>query len=74
MFVGDNGVSDDNNRCEGARFAGQWPAASRWVTGVGGTEGGARLYNISEKAWDGSAGGFSDRCYYPRSCRGRSPP
>ena len=44
--TGDNGVSDDNDQCKGGRFAGQWPAGSVWVTGVGGTAGGARLYAL----------------------------
>ena len=56
---GDSGVTPDSGSCTGGRFAGQWPAGSPWVTGVGGTETG--LLGGAEKAWGGSAGGFSDR-------------
>jgi hypothetical protein len=56
--TGDSGVTPDAGSCTGGRFAGQWPAGSPWVTGVGGTESG--LVG-GEKAWGGSAGGFSDR-------------
>ena len=37
---GDAGVANDDGQCPNGRFAGQWPAGSPWVTGVGGTEGG----------------------------------
>jgi len=57
---GDSGVADDDGGCQNGRFAGQWPAGSPWVTGVGGTEGFA-----PEGAWAGSSGGFSDRWPLP---------
>eukprot|EP00037_Helgoeca_nana_P031921 m.411251 g.411251 ORF g.411251 m.411251 type:complete len:612 (-) comp28606_c0_seq1:105-1940(-) len=60
--TGDSGVTPDAGSCTGGRFAGQWPAGSPWVTGVGGTESG--LVG-GEKAWGGSAGGFSDRWARP---------
>lgn len=56
--TGDYGVTDQGS-CPKNRFQGQWPAASPWVTGVGGTEGGN--VDTPEHAWGGSAGGFSDR-------------
>ena len=56
--TGDNGVGADEGSC--TRFCGQWPAGSPWVTGVGGTTG------STETAWDGSAGGFSDRWPIPQ--------
>lgn len=56
---GDSGVTPDDGFCKNGRFAGQWPAGSPWVTGVGGTE--FALLSKEESAWGGSAGGFSDR-------------
>lgn len=56
---GDSGVAPDDGECKNGRFAGQWPAGSPWVTGVGGTEGGSTTE--PEVAWSGSSGGFSDR-------------
>lgn len=56
---GDSGVAPDDGICKNGRFAGQWPAGSPWVTGVGGTEGGSTTE--PEAAWGGSSGGFSDR-------------
>lgn len=60
---GDAGVANDDGQCPNGRFAGQWPAGSPWVTGVGGTEGGSDT--VAEDAWGGSSGGFSDR--WPRA-------
>jgi tripeptidyl-peptidase-1 len=52
---GDSGVAGPGGgRCE--RFCGQWPTASPFVTGVGGT-----TQDSPETAWQGSGGGFSDR-------------
>jgi len=56
---GDSGVANDDGSCSNGRFAGQWPAGSPWVTGVGGTEGGSTT--DPEMAWSGSSGGFSDK-------------
>lgn len=61
--TGDNGVANDDGTCPDGRFSGQWPAASVWVTGVGGTEGGS--VGTPENVWSGSAGGFSDRWARP---------
>lgn len=60
--TGDYGVSSQGT-CPKSRFVGQWPAASAWVTGVGGTEGGDT--STPEHAWSGSSGGFSDRWARP---------
>jgi len=61
--TGDNGVGADSGSC--TRFCGQWPAGSPWITGVGGTESGSTTGTGGETAWDGSAGGFSDRWAIP---------
>jgi tripeptidyl-peptidase-1 len=60
---GDSGVAPDGGVCKKGKFAGQWPAGSPWVTGVGGSEGGSTT--SPESAWSGSAGGFSDRWARP---------
>jgi tripeptidyl-peptidase-1 len=54
---GDDGVGTGNGGvCPGAKFCAQWPAASPWVTAVGGTES---VESTAEQGWGGSGGGFS---------------
>ena len=54
---GDSGAAAATGpSCPGGRFAPKWPAASPWVTAVGGTQG----RQMPETSWAGSSGGFSD--------------
>ena len=50
---GDSGAAAMGSPC---KFSPKWPAASPWVTAVGGTLGVA----MPEESWTGSSGGFSD--------------
>ena len=54
MAAGDYGVTDGNGWCPGGGFQGQFPAASPWVTAVGGLAGGK-----DQAVWPPSGGGFS---------------
>lgn len=57
---GDSGAASDAGSCtggpDGNQFMPMWPAASPYVTAVGGVTNGA----MPESAWSGSSGGFSN--------------
>ena len=57
---GDSGAASDAGTCtggeDGTQFMPMWPAASPYVTAVGGVVNGA----MPESAWSGSSGGFSN--------------
>jgi len=63
MFAsGDDGVGSD---CKDDKFDSKWPAASPYVTAVGGTEPGSPSSTSSESAAGLSSGGFSNRYAQP---------
>lgn len=53
---GDSGAASDAGTCPNDQFMPMWPAASPFVTAVGGVTNGA----MPESAWSGSSGGFSN--------------
>ena len=60
---GDSGAAAATGpSCPGGRFAPKWPAASPWVTAVGGTQG----RQMPETSWAGSSGASPARSPRPR--------
>lgn len=60
---GDSGAAGDSHTCKDGKFVPQWPAASPYVTAVGGTQGGGLA--PPETAAAISSGGFSNRFARP---------
>jgi len=60
---GDSGAAGDKHTCKNGKFVPQWPAASPYVTAVGGTQGGGE--SPPETAAGLSSGGFSNRWARP---------
>ena len=60
---GDSGAADQKNHCKNKKFTPKWPAASPYITSVGGTGG---LIGTYETAADLSSGGFSNRYPTPK--------
>jgi tripeptidyl-peptidase-1 len=61
LASGDSGAASDSGTCPNGVFLPKWPAASPYVTAVGGATNGA----LPESAWSGSSGGFSDEFAQP---------
>jgi tripeptidyl-peptidase-1 len=62
---GDSGAAGDNHMCKNGKFVPQFPAASPYVTAVGGTSGGGLAPVGGETAAGIASGGFSNRWARP---------
>ena len=60
---GDSGAADQKSHCHNKTFTPKWPAASPYITSVGGTGG---IIGTYESAADLSSGGFSNRYARPK--------
>ena len=60
---GDSGAANQNSKCPAKKFVPKWPAASPYITCVGGTGG---IVGTIEAAADLSSGGFSNRYKRPK--------